>query len=144
MFYFLLHQEAERRVETVVRDAEPFRTNAFLIIDQMLELFDPGRDLHTLLVDEAAKRKSTEMVALDDPLSTKAPKLVDEEAERRNNELEATYFNWNASFIINKMLELNNPNPSTHTTLLVDEILHSIFFLGKLNDPTFSPQNIHA
>ncbi|XP_029298700.1 uncharacterized protein LOC115015488 isoform X2 [Cottoperca gobio] len=44
--------EAERRVETVVRDAEPFRTNAFLIIDQMLELFDPGRDLHTLLVDE--------------------------------------------------------------------------------------------
>ncbi|KAF1380986.1 hypothetical protein PFLUV_G00169750 [Perca fluviatilis] len=36
------------------------------------------------------------------------------------------------------MLELN----SEHATVLVDEILHSIFFLGKINDPQHPPESI--
>ncbi|XP_031170384.2 uncharacterized protein LOC116060782 [Sander lucioperca] len=36
------------------------------------------------------------------------------------------------------MLELN----SEHATVLMDEILHSIFFLGKINDPQHPPESI--
>ncbi|XP_037651994.1 uncharacterized protein LOC119503977 [Sebastes umbrosus] len=36
------------------------------------------------------------------------------------------------------MVKLN----AKHPTLLMDEILHSIFFLGKLNDPEFSPERM--
>ncbi|XP_037651992.1 uncharacterized protein LOC119503976 [Sebastes umbrosus] len=36
------------------------------------------------------------------------------------------------------MVKLN----AKHPTLLLDEILHSIFFLGKLNDPEFYPESI--
>ncbi|KAJ4928422.1 hypothetical protein JOQ06_016214 [Pogonophryne albipinna] len=39
------------------------------------------------------------------------------------------------------MMELNHSSEN-QTTQLVDEILHSIFFLGKINDPQFSPVEI--
>ncbi|XP_078100375.1 uncharacterized protein LOC144513238 [Sander vitreus] len=47
-------------------------------------------------------------------------------------------FRSNAFLIINTMLELNSERP----TVLVDEILHSIFFLGKINDPQHPPESI--
>ncbi|TDH04391.1 hypothetical protein EPR50_G00151430 [Perca flavescens] len=39
------------------------------------------------------------------------------------------------------MLDLSYP-PSEYTAGLVDEFLHSIFFLGKINNPPFSPEDI--
>ncbi|XP_070777934.1 uncharacterized protein [Enoplosus armatus] len=39
------------------------------------------------------------------------------------------------------MVDLSRPPPE-HPSVLVDEILHSIFFLGKINNPPFSPQSI--
>ncbi|XP_035849168.1 uncharacterized protein LOC116041279 isoform X4 [Sander lucioperca] len=39
------------------------------------------------------------------------------------------------------MLDLSYP-PSKYTAGLMDEFLHSIFFLGKINKPPFSPEDI--
>ncbi|XP_033950427.1 uncharacterized protein [Pseudochaenichthys georgianus] len=50
-------------------------------------------------------------------------------------------FRTNAFRIIDKMMELNHCCEN-QTTQLVDEILHSIFFLGKINVPQFSPEEI--
>ncbi|KAK5883887.1 hypothetical protein CesoFtcFv8_020165 [Champsocephalus esox] len=50
-------------------------------------------------------------------------------------------FRTNAFLIIDKMMELNYCSEN-QTTQLVDEILHSIFFLGKINVPQFSPEEI--
>ncbi|XP_069032912.1 uncharacterized protein [Embiotoca jacksoni] len=47
-------------------------------------------------------------------------------------------FRNNAFIIITEMLELQNQTEKD-TTMLVDEILHSILFLGKIHDPPFSP-----
>ncbi|XP_070777773.1 uncharacterized protein [Enoplosus armatus] len=47
-------------------------------------------------------------------------------------------FRRNALWIVNLMVNLNSERPS----VLVDEILHSIFFLGKINKPPFSPRSI--
>ncbi|XP_037651981.1 uncharacterized protein LOC119503971 [Sebastes umbrosus] len=47
-------------------------------------------------------------------------------------------FRGNAFLIIHEMVKLN----ATHPTLLMDEFLHSIFFLGKLNDPKFIPESL--
>ncbi|XP_067468102.1 uncharacterized protein [Thunnus thynnus] len=52
------------------------------------------------------------------------------------------FFIRNAFMIIEEMVELNNHTDSEYTTLLVDEILHSIFFLGKIKTPPFTPQDI--
>ncbi|KAM7383922.1 hypothetical protein PAMA_011330 [Pampus argenteus] len=51
------------------------------------------------------------------------------------------FFRRNAFILIEEMMELNN-EPSDYTTALVDEILHSIFFLGKINIPPYSPKDI--
>ncbi|XP_039663579.1 uncharacterized protein LOC120563473 [Perca fluviatilis] len=48
-------------------------------------------------------------------------------------------FRQNTFLIIDKMVELEWRRP---TTGLVDEVLHSIFFLGKINTLPFSPQDI--
>ncbi|XP_035850090.1 uncharacterized protein LOC118493640 isoform X2 [Sander lucioperca] len=43
------------------------------------------------------------------------------------------------------MLELTKvlmEEATEHATVLVDEILHSIFFLGKINDPQYPPETI--
>ncbi|CAK6961011.1 uncharacterized protein LOC128373941 [Scomber scombrus] len=51
-------------------------------------------------------------------------------------------FRRNAQIIIEEMVELNTIS-SEHTTLYVDEFLHSIFFLGKIkNSPKYTPQMI--
>ncbi|XP_028441576.1 uncharacterized protein LOC114560419 [Perca flavescens] len=52
--------------------------------------------------------------------------------------VEGEPFRQNAFLIINEMV-LMSTRP---TTLLVDEILHSIFFLGKINTPPVSPEMI--
>ncbi|XP_075931382.1 uncharacterized protein LOC142931370 [Anarhichas minor] len=48
-------------------------------------------------------------------------------------------FRSNALLLINKMLDLNN---QVRHEALVDEILHSIFFFGKLRKPSVSPESI--
>ncbi|XP_039976985.1 uncharacterized protein LOC120786000 [Xiphias gladius] len=50
-------------------------------------------------------------------------------------------FKKNSLLIIHKMLELNTQTQE-NTTVLVDEILHSIFFLGGINNPPYSPEVI--
>ncbi|XP_062414462.1 uncharacterized protein LOC119219476 [Pungitius pungitius] len=50
-------------------------------------------------------------------------------------------FRTNAFKLISKMIELINEAPGD-TTHLLDEMLHSIFFVGKVNEPTFSPESI--
>ncbi|KAF7664683.1 hypothetical protein LDENG_00168550 [Lucifuga dentata] len=49
-------------------------------------------------------------------------------------------FRNNAFILISTMLELNEQNPERRA--LVDEILHSIFFLGKINIPPYLPHHI--
>ncbi|KAK1880618.1 3-dehydroquinate synthase [Dissostichus eleginoides] len=63
--------------------------------------------------------------------------------EQREDELyESEYpFIKNAQAIIRKMIELNLSSQNKKE-LLVDEILHSIFFLGMINAPPFSPEDI--
>ncbi|XP_028419406.1 uncharacterized protein LOC114545331 [Perca flavescens] len=56
---------------------------------------------------------------------------------RRVAEYTEDTFRMNAFRIINKMLDLKD-----EATKLMDEILHSIFFLGKINDPDFAPESI--
>ncbi|XP_033980956.1 uncharacterized protein LOC117478148 [Trematomus bernacchii] len=66
------------------------------------------------------------------------------EAEKRREErfLEVTeHFRRNALLIIQKMMKLNHSRDN-QTIQLVDEILHSIFFLGKINTPPISPDRI--
>ncbi|XP_029370352.1 uncharacterized protein LOC115051165 [Echeneis naucrates] len=55
-----------------------------------------------------------------------------------------TFFIRNSGIIIKKMLdlELNFCNISNYWMMLVDEALHSIFFLGAINEPPCSPQEI--
>ncbi|KAK5855370.1 hypothetical protein PBY51_005473 [Eleginops maclovinus] len=55
--------------------------------------------------------------------------------------LEVIPFSRNAEAIINKMLELND-SCQDKATQLVEEILHSIFFLGKIHTPPYSPEMI--
>ncbi|XP_078101599.1 uncharacterized protein LOC144514296 [Sander vitreus] len=62
-----------------------------------------------------------------------------EELQRREEFLvEEEPFRKNAFLIINEMVLMC----TTPTTLLVDEVLHSIFFLGKINTPIFPPEMI--
>ncbi|XP_033980957.1 uncharacterized protein LOC117478149 [Trematomus bernacchii] len=66
------------------------------------------------------------------------------EAEKKREErfLEVTKdFRRNALLIIQKMMKLN-VSSDNQTRQFVDEILHSIFFLGKINEPTISPERI--
>ncbi|XP_030268487.1 uncharacterized protein LOC115579115 [Sparus aurata] len=48
------------------------------------------------------------------------------------------HFRSSAFLIIDEMVELSRRRPS----VLVDEILHSIFFLGEINDPRYTPKHI--
>ncbi|KAI9522058.1 hypothetical protein NQZ68_040174 [Dissostichus eleginoides] len=50
-------------------------------------------------------------------------------------------FRRNAEGLISKMLELNN-SCQDEATQLVEEILHSIFFFGRISTPPFSPEMI--
>ncbi|KAF1381377.1 hypothetical protein PFLUV_G00153300 [Perca fluviatilis] len=60
-------------------------------------------------------------------------------AQQREEYLKQEPFRRNAFLIIVKMVKLN----SEHANIpLVDEILHSIFFLGKINKIPFSPEDI--
>ncbi|XP_044192619.1 uncharacterized protein LOC122970524 [Thunnus albacares] len=67
-----------------------------------------------------------------------------EQMEMRKGELlkEEYFFIRNAFMIIKEMVELNNRTDSEYSTLLVDEILHSIFFLGKIKTPSLTPKDI--
>ncbi|XP_034401481.1 uncharacterized protein LOC117739278 [Cyclopterus lumpus] len=68
--------------------------------------------------------------------------MADEEQRRREEFLIEKYpFRRNAFLLINKMVELMSQAPGD-VTALVDEILHSIFFLGKIHNPPFSPESI--
>ncbi|XP_030267249.1 uncharacterized protein LOC115578431 [Sparus aurata] len=53
-------------------------------------------------------------------------------------------FRRNAFLIIEKMVELASEKESpAHPSVLVDEVLHSIFFLGEIkNEPKYSPKDI--
>nr|XP_020444812.1 uncharacterized protein LOC109953687 [Monopterus albus] len=54
-----------------------------------------------------------------------------------------TVFRERALTIIHEMVEMSNTsNDIDYATQLVDEVLHSIFFLGKINDPRFFPEKI--
>ncbi|XP_034096608.1 uncharacterized protein LOC117562815 isoform X2 [Gymnodraco acuticeps] len=63
--------------------------------------------------------------------------------EQREEEFEerTTPFRTNAFLIIDKMMELNG-SCANRTIQLVDEILHSIFFLGRISLPPISPEDI--
>ncbi|XP_026156442.1 uncharacterized protein LOC113126570 [Mastacembelus armatus] len=66
----------------------------------------------------------------------------DAELERQEEFLDSEeVFRRNACTIIEEMLELNN-DPTEHTTFLVDEVLHCIFFLGNINKPIITPEEI--
>ncbi|XP_017276508.1 uncharacterized protein LOC108238739 [Kryptolebias marmoratus] len=69
------------------------------------------------------------------------PAVMDEETKRREEFLRSQEgFRTNAWEIINKMLDwCNTTVGSKH---LVDEILHSIFFLGRINKVPYSPEDI--
>lgn len=66
--------------------------------------------------------------------------LVTAETMARQEEFleEGDLFRRNAVLIIFEMVELSPAHPS----VFVDEVLHGIFFLGKLKSPIYSPQNI--
>ncbi|XP_040908540.1 uncharacterized protein LOC121191461 isoform X2 [Toxotes jaculatrix] len=53
----------------------------------------------------------------------------------------ADVFRRKSLFIIGQMLEMSS-RTEEDTTMLVDEILHSIFFLGSINKPPYSPEDI--
>ncbi|XP_031584929.1 uncharacterized protein LOC116311856 isoform X1 [Oreochromis aureus] len=55
--------------------------------------------------------------------------------------LESDDFRRNAAIIITEMLNVSNNTPE-NTTELMDEILHSIFFLGTINKPAYTPEQI--
>lgn len=66
---------------------------------------------------------------------------MDAERRRREEFLRAQQdYRENAFKIINTMLDWCNKTPGSKH--LVDEILHSIFFLGKINKVPFSPEEI--
>ncbi|XP_026202607.1 uncharacterized protein LOC113155078 [Anabas testudineus] len=67
---------------------------------------------------------------------------MDAERETEKEELlkSEDVFRNNALTIIFEMVELSNE--SAAPVELVDEVLHSIFFLGKINQPPFSPEMI--
>ncbi|KAI9522055.1 hypothetical protein NQZ68_040171 [Dissostichus eleginoides] len=69
-------------------------------------------------------------------MAANAEEQRQEEFDERTNP-----FRTNAFLIIDKMMELNDSSEN-QATLLVDEILHSIFFLGMINTPPFSPEDI--
>ncbi|XP_035849166.1 uncharacterized protein LOC116041279 isoform X2 [Sander lucioperca] len=60
-------------------------------------------------------------------------------AQQREEFLEQEPFRRNAFLIIDKMVKLNSEHANI---MLVDEILHSIFFLGKINKIPYSPEDI--
>ncbi|XP_022603192.1 uncharacterized protein LOC111223364 [Seriola dumerili] len=62
-------------------------------------------------------------------------------AEREEFEESDNVFRTNSLIIIEEMLKLSNHTPED-STMLVDEILHSIFFLGGINKPSYSPEDI--
>ncbi|XP_031163692.1 uncharacterized protein LOC116055797 [Sander lucioperca] len=62
------------------------------------------------------------------------------ELQRREEFLvEGESFRQNAFLIINEMVAMERQRPNR---VLVDEVLHSIFFLGKINTPPYSPERI--
>ncbi|KAF6737118.1 hypothetical protein FQA47_019723 [Oryzias melastigma] len=69
---------------------------------------------------------------------------VEEERDDRNrikNLPEEIVFKRNARILITEMLELNN-RTQQDTSMLVEEILHSVFFLGQIYSPSFSPRSL--
>ncbi|GLD57958.1 uncharacterized protein AKAME5_001012000 [Lates japonicus] len=67
--------------------------------------------------------------------------MAAEQNEREEEFLESNIFRKNSFIIIEEVLELSDQTEED-TTMLVDEILHSIFFLGEINDPPYSPDDI--
>ncbi|XP_070840064.1 uncharacterized protein [Chaetodon trifascialis] len=65
---------------------------------------------------------------------TSAQRMTREEEFLKKKDL----FRRNAFLIIKEMLHLSPRHPS----VLVDEVLHSIFFLGEINIPRYSPYDI--
>ncbi|KAF1386323.1 hypothetical protein PFLUV_G00093560 [Perca fluviatilis] len=65
--------------------------------------------------------------------------MADPELQRQEELLQqAESFRYNAHTMINDMELMSTRN----TSWLVDEVLHSIFFLGKINKPPFTPKQI--
>ncbi|KAF6716966.1 hypothetical protein FQA47_002699 [Oryzias melastigma] len=54
---------------------------------------------------------------------------------------EEAVFRRNAFILITTMIDLSNQTPQD-TSVLVDEVLHSLFFLGVINSPPFSPRSL--
>ncbi|XP_068432244.1 uncharacterized protein [Clinocottus analis] len=68
--------------------------------------------------------------------------MADPEERRRAEEfLRQDLFRRNAFLLIDKMLELLT-QASPDVTALVDEILHTIFFLGRIHRPRVTPESI--
>ncbi|XP_031163688.2 uncharacterized protein LOC116055796 [Sander lucioperca] len=66
--------------------------------------------------------------------------MADPELQRREEFLvEGEPFRQNAFLIINEMVAMERQKPNR---VLVDEVHHSIFFLGKINTPPFPPEMI--
>ncbi|XP_023815810.1 uncharacterized protein LOC111948207 [Oryzias latipes] len=68
--------------------------------------------------------------------------MADEEEEKQIEYLsDGEVFRRNAFILITTMVDLNNLTRQD-TSMLVDEILHCLFFLGLINSPPFSPRNL--
>ncbi|KAM4540049.1 uncharacterized protein PAE49_020756 [Odontesthes bonariensis] len=66
---------------------------------------------------------------------------MDKEPNKSEHLSNEEVFRRNAFQIIIEMVELSNQTRED-TSVLVDEILHSIFFLGEINRPKFSPKRL--
>ncbi|RVE68924.1 hypothetical protein OJAV_G00096070 [Oryzias javanicus] len=67
--------------------------------------------------------------------------MADRQEEKLEYLTEEAVFRRNAFIIITTMVDLNIQTRQD-TSMLVEEVLHSLFFLGAINCPPFSPRSL--
>ncbi|XP_024115962.1 uncharacterized protein LOC112137733 [Oryzias melastigma] len=67
--------------------------------------------------------------------------MADRQEEKLEYLPEEAVFRRNAFILITTMVDLSNQTPQD-TSMLVEEVLHTLFFLGVINCPPFSPQSL--
>ncbi|XP_036069651.1 uncharacterized protein LOC112137734 [Oryzias melastigma] len=67
--------------------------------------------------------------------------MADRQEEKLEYLPEEAVFRRNAFILITTMVDLSNQTPQD-TSMLVEEVLHTLFFLGVINCPPFSPRSL--
>ncbi|RVE68902.1 hypothetical protein OJAV_G00096090 [Oryzias javanicus] len=67
--------------------------------------------------------------------------MADRQKEKLEYLSDGAVFRRNAFILIEEMVKLNNQTQQD-TSMLVEEVLHSLFFLGVINCPPFSPRSL--